>query len=327
MGEFVRVETDQAVATIRLDRPPMNALNAQLQEEIAAAAAEVSADDAVRGRDPLRQARGSSPRARTSRRWRTPATPTMAADSRRLQAAFTAVARIPQAGRGRGHRLCAGRRARAGAVRGLPGGRPGRPGRPAGDPARHHPRRGRDPAAASAGRAGPGQGHRVHRAVRGRRRRRSPSAWWTGSCRTRTSTTRRASWSPGMPPAPRWRCGPPSRRSMTAWRPTWPPAWRSSGCSSRAVRDRGPAHRHAQLHREWAGEGHLRRAVTAAGTSENRQRSARPQPPAATQPPRPEEQPWVTRPHQRAPAGVGHDRAWRNSRSGHGDRSAARGQC
>ena len=42
MGEFVRVETDQAVATIRLDRPPMNALNAQLQEEIAAAAAEVS---------------------------------------------------------------------------------------------------------------------------------------------------------------------------------------------------------------------------------------------------------------------------------------------
>jgi enoyl-CoA hydratase/carnithine racemase len=28
VGELVRVETDQAVATIRLDRPPMNALNA-----------------------------------------------------------------------------------------------------------------------------------------------------------------------------------------------------------------------------------------------------------------------------------------------------------
>ena len=43
MGEFVRVETDQAIATIRLERPPMNALNAQVQDEIAAAAAEVSA--------------------------------------------------------------------------------------------------------------------------------------------------------------------------------------------------------------------------------------------------------------------------------------------
>jgi len=29
MAEFVRVETDQAVATIRPDRPPMNALNAR----------------------------------------------------------------------------------------------------------------------------------------------------------------------------------------------------------------------------------------------------------------------------------------------------------
>ena len=35
MAEFVRVETDQAVATIRLDRPPMNALNVQVQDEIA----------------------------------------------------------------------------------------------------------------------------------------------------------------------------------------------------------------------------------------------------------------------------------------------------
>ncbi|HEX9356674.1 MAG TPA: enoyl-CoA hydratase/isomerase family protein, partial [Streptosporangiaceae bacterium] len=48
MGEFVRVEIDQAIATIRLGRPPMNALNAQVQDEIAAAAAEVSADSGVR---------------------------------------------------------------------------------------------------------------------------------------------------------------------------------------------------------------------------------------------------------------------------------------
>src|SRR5712692_11226744 len=93
MGEFVRVETDQAVATIRLDRPPMNALNAQVQEEIAAAAAQVTADSDIRaaiiyggekvfaaGADIKEMAEASYT--------------TMAADSRRLQDSFTAVARI-----------------------------------------------------------------------------------------------------------------------------------------------------------------------------------------------------------------------------------------
>src|ERR1700761_4105046 len=47
MGEFVRVETEGGIATIRLDRPKMNALNGQVQSEIGAAAAEVSADPAV----------------------------------------------------------------------------------------------------------------------------------------------------------------------------------------------------------------------------------------------------------------------------------------
>ena len=47
MGEYVRVETDQAIATIRLDRPKMNALNGQVQREIGAAAAEVGADPEV----------------------------------------------------------------------------------------------------------------------------------------------------------------------------------------------------------------------------------------------------------------------------------------
>ena len=47
MGEFVRVETEDGIATIRLDRPKMNALNGQVQSEIGAAAAEVSADPAV----------------------------------------------------------------------------------------------------------------------------------------------------------------------------------------------------------------------------------------------------------------------------------------
>jgi enoyl-CoA hydratase len=50
MGEFVRVEVGAAaaVATIRLDRPPMNALNTTVQEELRAAAEQVTADDAVR---------------------------------------------------------------------------------------------------------------------------------------------------------------------------------------------------------------------------------------------------------------------------------------
>jgi enoyl-CoA hydratase/carnithine racemase len=40
-AEFVRVEVEGGIATIRLDRPPMNALNVQVQEELRSAAAEV----------------------------------------------------------------------------------------------------------------------------------------------------------------------------------------------------------------------------------------------------------------------------------------------
>ena len=48
MGEFVRLEVDGGVGTIRLDRPPMNALNRQVQEEIREAAQEASTRDDVR---------------------------------------------------------------------------------------------------------------------------------------------------------------------------------------------------------------------------------------------------------------------------------------
>jgi enoyl-CoA hydratase/carnithine racemase len=48
MGEFVRVEVDQAIATIRLNRPPMNAINAQLRAELAVAATAVADDQQVR---------------------------------------------------------------------------------------------------------------------------------------------------------------------------------------------------------------------------------------------------------------------------------------
>jgi enoyl-CoA hydratase/carnithine racemase len=95
MGEFVRVETDQAVATIRLDRPPMNALNAQVQDEIAAAAAEAGADPAVRavviygGQKVF--AAGADIKEMTDASYAR-----MSADSRRLQQSFTDVARIPK---------------------------------------------------------------------------------------------------------------------------------------------------------------------------------------------------------------------------------------
>ena len=48
MGEFVRLEVDSGIGTIRLERPPMNALNRQVQEEIRTAAQEAAQRDDVR---------------------------------------------------------------------------------------------------------------------------------------------------------------------------------------------------------------------------------------------------------------------------------------
>jgi enoyl-CoA hydratase/carnithine racemase len=48
MGEFVRLEIADGIGTIRLDRPPVNALNDQVREEIAAAASSAAADDEIR---------------------------------------------------------------------------------------------------------------------------------------------------------------------------------------------------------------------------------------------------------------------------------------
>ena len=48
MSEFVRLEVEDGVATLRLDRPKMNALDAQMQEEIRAAAAEATERDDIK---------------------------------------------------------------------------------------------------------------------------------------------------------------------------------------------------------------------------------------------------------------------------------------
>ncbi|MEI2764792.1 MAG: enoyl-CoA hydratase-related protein [Dermatophilaceae bacterium] len=48
MGEFVRLEVDGGIGTIRLDRPKMNAINLQVQVELKAAAEQASAREDVR---------------------------------------------------------------------------------------------------------------------------------------------------------------------------------------------------------------------------------------------------------------------------------------
>jgi enoyl-CoA hydratase/carnithine racemase len=95
LGEFVRVEVADAIATIRLDRPKMNALNAQMQEEIAGAAAQVSGDAAIRavilyGGDRVFAAGADIKEMATM------GYPQMAEHAARLQAALNAVADIPK---------------------------------------------------------------------------------------------------------------------------------------------------------------------------------------------------------------------------------------
>ncbi|HEY9349446.1 MAG TPA: enoyl-CoA hydratase-related protein, partial [Acidothermales bacterium] len=48
VGTFVRLEVEDGIGTIRLDRPPMNALNDQVQDELHAAAVEATDSRAVR---------------------------------------------------------------------------------------------------------------------------------------------------------------------------------------------------------------------------------------------------------------------------------------
>jgi enoyl-CoA hydratase/carnithine racemase len=95
VGTFVRLEVEDGIGTIRLDRPPMNALNEQVQDELHAAATEATDRRDVRavivyggekvfaaGADIKEMARASYT--------------DMVNRSVRLQAAFTAVARIPK---------------------------------------------------------------------------------------------------------------------------------------------------------------------------------------------------------------------------------------
>ena len=95
MGEFVRLEVSGAVGTIRLDRPPMNALNAQVQDELREAAGQAAADGRVGavvlwGGEKVFAA-GADIKEMAGRGFAE-----ISARTADLQAAFTAIARVPK---------------------------------------------------------------------------------------------------------------------------------------------------------------------------------------------------------------------------------------
>ncbi len=190
MGEFVRLEVEDGVGTIRIDRPKMNALNVQVQEEIRDCAAEAATRDDVRavivyGGERVFAA-GADVKEMADMSYTD-----MVARSGGLQSAFTAVAKIPKPvvaavtgyalGGGCELALCADVRiAGEGATLGQPeillGVIPGRRRHPAADPA---------------GRPVAGEGHHLHRPLREGRRGAAASGWSTGSSPTRRCTPRR----------------------------------------------------------------------------------------------------------------------------------------
>lgn len=95
MGEFVRLEVDGAVGTIRLERPPMNALSLQVQREIRDAALEASERADVRAvvvyGGPKVFAAGADVKEMATLTYEQ-----MVGQSTTLQDCFNAVARIPK---------------------------------------------------------------------------------------------------------------------------------------------------------------------------------------------------------------------------------------
>ena len=95
MSEFVSVEVSEGVATILLERPPMNPLSLQVQQEIKAAAEEVSARADIGAvilyGGPKVFAAGADIKEMVDMSYQD-----MALASSALQGAFTAVASIPQ---------------------------------------------------------------------------------------------------------------------------------------------------------------------------------------------------------------------------------------
>ncbi len=95
MADLVRLEVSEGVATLRLDRPPMNALDVQMQEELRSAAHEATDREDVRavvvyGGEKVFAA-GADVKEMATMSYTD-----MVKRSGGLQSAFTAVARIPK---------------------------------------------------------------------------------------------------------------------------------------------------------------------------------------------------------------------------------------
>ncbi len=95
MAEFAHLKVTEGVGTIRLDRPPMNALNKQVQEEIRAAASEATERDDVRAVVVWGGAKVFAAGA-DIKEMADMSYPDMVKRSRALQSSFSAVARIPK---------------------------------------------------------------------------------------------------------------------------------------------------------------------------------------------------------------------------------------
>ncbi|MBU2662021.1 enoyl-CoA hydratase/isomerase family protein [Actinoplanes bogorensis] len=95
MGEFVTLESTDGIGTIRLNRPPMNALNTQLQEELRAAAHSAATDEQIKavivyGGEKVFAAGADITEFTTA------GYPEMAVRAAALSSAFDSVARIPK---------------------------------------------------------------------------------------------------------------------------------------------------------------------------------------------------------------------------------------
>ena len=227
MAEFVRLEVDGGIGVIRLDRPPMNAISRQVQEELVVVAAEAATRADVRavvvygGEKVLAAGADVKEMAKMSYA-------DMAARVARGVGRLRRDGHHPEAHRGRDHRLRARRRHGAGAgLRPAHRGRQ-RQARPARDPARRHPGRRRHPAARPADRPVAREGPHPHRADgggrrgardrprrRGRARRRGVRAGDgvrravregpVGGLRGREARRSTAGWTPTCAPASTWR--------------------------------------------------------------------------------------------------------------------------
>ena len=95
MGEFVRLEIEGSIGTIRLERPPMNALSSQVQDEIRSAAVEATERAEVKAvivyGGPKVFAAGADVKEMATWSYQQ-----MVDRSAALQSAFTALARIPK---------------------------------------------------------------------------------------------------------------------------------------------------------------------------------------------------------------------------------------